>query len=165
MENNINDYEYPYNHINREGVWDMNKILVINLLNAYSVINDGCLTIVTNYKTFEDCRVSDLDLNLVYIGNKDNKLFRIELDDIIGIQFIDHMAIVGMKWYFNVATWKDVDESVAESIPPTALSSTLYHHLHYSNKVYTYAYTKLYIFTDSLFSIYNDDINLHWNDI
>ena len=75
----------------------MNKILVISLLNAYAVINDGCLTIVTNHKTFEDCRVSDLDLNLVYIGNKDNKLFRIELDDIIGIQFIDKRAIVGMK--------------------------------------------------------------------
>ena len=52
----------------------MNKILVISLLNAYSVINDGCLTIVTNHKTFEDCRVSDLDLNLVYIRNKDNIL-------------------------------------------------------------------------------------------
>ena len=75
----------------------MNKTLVIGLLNAYAVINDGCLTIVTDNKTFEDCRVSDLDLNLVYIGNKDNKLFRIELDDIIGIHFVDHMAIVGMK--------------------------------------------------------------------
>ena len=63
----------------------------------YAVINDGCLTIVTNYKTFEDCRVSDLDLNLVYIGNKDNKLFRIELDDIIGIQFTDKRAVVGIK--------------------------------------------------------------------
>ena len=131
----------------------------------YAVINDGCLTIVTNYKTFEDCRVSDLDLNLVYIGNKDNKLFRIELDDIIGIQFIDKRAIVGMKWYFNVDIWNDVDKSVTESIPPTTLLSTLYYHLHYSNKVYTYAYTKLYIFTDSLFNIYNDVINLYWNDI
>ena len=75
----------------------MNKILVISLLNAYAVINDGCLTIVTDNKVFNNCRVSDLDLNLVYIGNKDNKLFRIELDDIIGIHFVDHMAIVGMK--------------------------------------------------------------------
>ena len=75
----------------------MNKILVISLLNAYAVINDGCLTIVTDDKVFNNCRVSDLDLNLVYIRNKDNKLFRIELDDIIGIHFVDHMAIVGMK--------------------------------------------------------------------
>ena len=75
----------------------MNKILVISVLVAYQVVNDSSLTIVTNHKTFEDCRVSDLDLNLVYIGNKDNKLFRIELDDIIGIHFVDHMVIVGMK--------------------------------------------------------------------
>ena len=75
----------------------MNKILVINLLNVYSVINDGCLTIVTDNKTFKDCRISDLDLNLVYIRDKDNNLARIELDKIIGIQFADHMALVGMK--------------------------------------------------------------------
>ena len=75
----------------------MNKVLVISILNAYSVINDGCLTIVTEYKTFEDCRVSDLDLSLVYVRDKDNELSRIELDDIISIQFIDRMAIVGMK--------------------------------------------------------------------
>ena len=94
---NINDYEYPYNHINREGVWDMNKALVIGILNAYAVINDGCLTIVTDYKVFNNCRVSDLDLNLVYVGDKDNELFRIELDDIIGIQFQDEATLVGMK--------------------------------------------------------------------
>ena len=75
----------------------MNKILVISLLNAYAVINDGCLTIVTNHKTFEDCRVSDLDLSLVYVRDKYNKLSRIELDDIIGIQFTDKRAVVGMK--------------------------------------------------------------------
>ena len=75
----------------------MNKTLVISLLNAYAVINDGCLTIVTDDKVFNNCRVSDLDLNLVYIRDKDNELSRIELDDIIGIHFVDHMAIVGMK--------------------------------------------------------------------
>ena len=75
----------------------MNKTLVINLLNAYAVINDGCLTIVTDNKVFNNCRVSDLDLNLVYVRDKYNKLSRIELDDIIGIHFVDHMAIVGMK--------------------------------------------------------------------
>ena len=75
----------------------MNKILVISLLNAYTVINNGCLTIVTDYKTFEDCRISDLDLNLVYIRDKDNNLARIELDKIVGIQFADKAALVGMK--------------------------------------------------------------------
>ena len=75
----------------------MNKILVITILNAYSVINDGCLTIVTDNKVFNDCRVSELDLSLVYVRDKDNKLFRIELDNIIGIQFTDKAALVGMK--------------------------------------------------------------------
>lgn len=75
----------------------MNKILVISVLNAYTVINDGCLTIVTDNKVFNDCRVSDLDLNLVYIRDKDNKLFRIKIDDIIGIQFVNERTIVGMK--------------------------------------------------------------------
>lgn len=75
----------------------MNKILGISLLNAYSIFNDGCLTIVTDNKTFEDCRVSDLDLNLVYVRDKNNELSRIKLDDIVGIQFVDHMDIVGMK--------------------------------------------------------------------
>lgn len=75
----------------------MNKILVISVLNAYTVINDGCLTIVTDNKVFNDCRISDLDLNLVYIRDKDNNLARIELDKIIDIQFADHMALVGMK--------------------------------------------------------------------
>lgn len=75
----------------------MNKILVINLLSVYSVINDGCLTIATDYKTFEDCRVNKLDLNLVYIIDKDNNLARIELDKIISIQFVDKAALVGMK--------------------------------------------------------------------
>ena len=107
----------------------MNKVLVISILNAYSVINDGCLTIVTEYKTFEDCRVSDLDLSLVYVRDKDNELSRIELDNIISIQFIDRMALVGMKWYSNVATWNDVDKSVAESTPPTTLLSYHYSYI------------------------------------
>ena len=75
----------------------MDKILVISVLNAYTVINDGSLTIVTDNKTFIDCRVSELDLNLVYVRDKDNKLSRIELDDIISVQFADKAALVGMK--------------------------------------------------------------------
>ena len=75
----------------------MNKILLISVLNAYAVINNGCLTIVTNHKTFEDCCVIALDLSLVYVRDKYDNLSRIELDDIIGIHFVNHMAIVGMK--------------------------------------------------------------------
>lgn len=75
----------------------MNKVLVIGLLSVYMTINDGCLNIVTYEHTYNDCRVQSLDLNLVYIRDKDNNLSRIELDDIIGIQFQDKAAIVGMK--------------------------------------------------------------------
>ena len=75
----------------------MNKTLVISVLMAYQVVNDSSLTIVTDNKVFNDCRVSELDLNLVYVRDKDNKLFRIELDNIIGIQFTDKAALVGMK--------------------------------------------------------------------
>ena len=75
----------------------MNKTLVISVLNAYSVINDGCLSIVTYEHTYNNCRISELDLNIVYVRDKDNQLFRIELDKIIGIQFADKAALVGMK--------------------------------------------------------------------
>lgn len=75
----------------------MSKALIIQILFAYQVVNDGCMSIVTNDKTFNGCRVKDIDISLVYITDKDKNLYRIELDDIIGIQFIDMMAIVGMK--------------------------------------------------------------------
>ena len=75
----------------------MNKVLVIGLLDVYMAINDGCLSIATYEHTYNDCRISELDLNLVYIRNKDNNLARIELDKIIDIQFADKAALVGMK--------------------------------------------------------------------
>ena len=75
----------------------MNKILVISILNAYSVINDDYLSIVTYEHTYNDCHINELDLNLVYIRDKDNNLARIELDKIISIQFADKAALVGMK--------------------------------------------------------------------
>lgn len=75
----------------------MKRSLVITILNAYAIFNNGSLTIVTDSKVFNGCRVNDIDLSLVYISNKDDKLYRIKLDDIIGIQFIDEAAVVGMK--------------------------------------------------------------------
>ena len=132
---NINDYEYPYNHINREGVWDMNKVLVISILMAYQVVNDSSLTIVTDKNVFNDCYVLNLAIDHVCIDSNKGQI-SIELDDIIGIQFTDKRAIVGMKWYSNVATWNDVDKSVAESTPPTTLLSYL--HLYTSSYKYYY---------------------------
>ena len=75
----------------------MNKVLVVTLLSVYMTINDGCLSIATYEYTYNDCRISDLDLNLVYVRDKNNQLFRIELDKIIDIQFADKAALVGMK--------------------------------------------------------------------
>ena len=93
---NIDDYEYPYNHINREGVWDMNKTLVISILMAYQVVNDSSLTIVTDKNVFNDCYVLNLAIDYVCIDSNKGQI-SIELDDIVGIQFVDRRAIVGMK--------------------------------------------------------------------
>ena len=74
----------------------MNKILVITILNAYSVINDGCLTIVTDKNVFNDCYVLNLAIDHVCIDSNKGQI-SIELDDIIGIQFQDEATLVGMK--------------------------------------------------------------------
>ena len=75
----------------------MNKLMILAILVDYKTFNDGCLSIVTYEHTYNDCHINDLDLNLVYIRDKDNNLARIELDKIIGIQFADKAALVGMK--------------------------------------------------------------------
>ena len=93
---NIDDYEYPYNHINREGVWDMNKTLVISVLVSYQVVNDSSLTIVTDKNVFNDCYVLNLDIDHVCIDSNKGQI-SIELDDIIGIQFQDEATLVGIK--------------------------------------------------------------------
>ena len=105
----------------------MNKILVISVLMAYQVVNDSSLTIVTDKNVFNDCYILNLAIDHVCIDSNKGQI-SIELDDIIGIQFADKAALVGMKWHSNVDTWNDVDKSVAESIPPTTLLS--YHYFY-----------------------------------
>lgn len=75
----------------------MNKVLVIGVLTTYMAINDGCLSVVTYEHTYNDCRVQAVDLNFVYILDKDDIMYRIDINEIIDIQFADHMALVGMK--------------------------------------------------------------------
>lgn len=78
----------------------MNKDLIIVLLSAYVDINNGCLSVITNHKTYNHCYIRDLDLvlKLIYINeNKSNDLTLIKFDDILGLQFVDERAIVGMK--------------------------------------------------------------------
>lgn len=75
----------------------MNKILIIAVLKAYATVNNGSLTIATDDKVFNHCCVTDIDISLVYVRCKDKNLYRIEFDDIIGIQFMDERAVVGMR--------------------------------------------------------------------
>ena len=118
----------------------MNKVLVISILMAYQVVNDSSLTIVTDKNVFNDCYVLNLAIDHVCIDSNKGQI-SIELDDIVGIQFADKRAIVGMKWYSNVATWNDVDKSVAKSTPPTTLLSYL--HLYTSSSKYYYLWFNL----------------------
>lgn len=75
----------------------MNKALITKILSAYMDINDGCLSIVTYEHTYNDCRIQNIEFNFVDIIDNHNKLYSIIFDDIIDIQFADHMALVGMK--------------------------------------------------------------------
>lgn len=74
----------------------MDKTLVISILMAYQVVNDSSLTIVTDENVFNDCYVLNLAIDYVCIDSNKGQI-SIELDDIIGIQFTDKRAIVGMK--------------------------------------------------------------------
>ena len=79
----------------------MNKDLIIRLLSDYVDINNGCLSIITNHKAYNNCYIRDLDLvlKLIYINeNKDNNSILIKFDDILGLQFTDKADLVGIKY-------------------------------------------------------------------
>ena len=76
----------------------MNKALIIKLLDAYMYTNtDDCLSITTYNHVYNDCRIQNMEFNFVDIIDNHNNLYSIVFDDIVGIQFVDHMAIVGIK--------------------------------------------------------------------
>lgn len=76
----------------------MNKALIIKLLNAYMYTNtDDCLSITTYNHVYNDCHIKYMEFSFVDIIDNNNKLYSIVFDDIVGIQFVNHMAIVGMK--------------------------------------------------------------------
>ena len=76
----------------------MNKALIIRILDAYMYINnDDCLSIMTYNHVYNDCHIQNIEFNFVDIIDNHNKLCSIVFDDIIGIHFVDHMVIVGMK--------------------------------------------------------------------
>ena len=74
----------------------MNKLMILAILIAYKAFNDKSLTIVTDEHVFNDCYVLNLAIDHVCIDSNKGQI-SIELDDIIGIQFTDKRAVVGMK--------------------------------------------------------------------
>ena len=111
----------------------MNKLMILAILVAYKAFNDKSLTVVTDEYVVNFAVIDAIDNDTVSIlsyANDDNYgRITINIDDIISVQFTDERAIVGMKWYSNVATWNDVDKSVAESTPPTTLLSYHYSYI------------------------------------
>ena len=127
----------------------MNKLMILAILVVYKAFNDKSLSIVVNEDNHEyivnDVVIDNIDsidsidggiISASTSANGNVYCKTIYVDNIISIQFTDKRAIVGMKWYSNVATWNDVDKSVAESTPlPTLLS---YLHLYTSSFKYYY---------------------------
>ena len=118
----------------------MNKTMILAILVAYKAFNDKSLTVVTDEYVVNFAVIDTIDndtVSLLSYANDDNYgRITININDIIGIQFTDKAAVVGMKWYSNVATWNDEDKSVAESTPPTTLLS--YHYSYISSFKYYY---------------------------
>ncbi len=75
----------------------MNKALITKILSAYMDINDGCLNIITYNHIYNDCHIQNIEFNFVDIIDNHKKLYSIVFDDIVCIQFADHMTLVGMK--------------------------------------------------------------------
>ena len=85
----------------------MNKLMVLAILVAYKDFNDKSLTIVVNEDNHEYVvndvvidSINSIDGGTISVftnANGDVYCKTIYIDDIIGIQFTDKAAIVGMK--------------------------------------------------------------------
>lgn len=75
----------------------MDKSLVFSVLALYKSFNDGSLTIITNDEVYYKVKldVATVFETKIHILSPVNDY--IEFDDIIGIQFTDMAAIVGMR--------------------------------------------------------------------
>ena len=143
----------------------MNNIRV--LLNAVKGRNIKVGITMNNVITYRCYVVKYIDTNHFIVTNRyeDYPLLNVESDNkkynTIDVTRVGRVVVRAN----HVGKWKDVDKSVAESIPPTTLLSTLYYHHSISTQVYTHVYTNINTITDFLFSIYNANVSLHWNDI
>ena len=85
----------------------MNKLMILAILVAYKAFNNKSLTIVVNEDNHEyvvnDVVIDSIDtidggtISVFTSANDDVYCKTINIDDIIGIQFTDKRAIVGMK--------------------------------------------------------------------
>ena len=85
----------------------MNKLMILAILIAYKAFNNKSLTIVVNEDNHEyvvnDVVIDSIDsidggtISVFTSSNDDIYCKTINIDDIIGIQFTDKAAIVGMK--------------------------------------------------------------------
>ena len=85
----------------------MNKLMILAILIAYKAFNNKSLTIVVNEDNYEyvvnDVVIDSIDsidggtISVFTSANDDVYCKTINIDDIIGIQFTDKAAIVGMK--------------------------------------------------------------------
>lgn len=85
----------------------MNKLMILAILVAYKAFNDQSLSIVVNEDNHEyvvnDVVIDSIDsingdtISVFAKANNDVYCKTIYVDNIINIQFADHMALVGMK--------------------------------------------------------------------
>ena len=80
----------------------MNKLMILAILVAYKAFNDKSLTIVTDEYVYNDAIVNSIDDMFVTVssqcnGNNDTYTYTININSIVGIQFMDKRAVVGMK--------------------------------------------------------------------
>ena len=82
----INDYEYPYNHINNLINWDMNKQLVQKIVEAANNRSKVYYIVETNSRIY-NCydRIGYGDRGLSFI-DEDDKAVLLEYKDVVGVK-------------------------------------------------------------------------------
>ena len=78
----------------------MNKLMILAILVAYKTFNDKSLTVVTDEYVVNFAVIDTINndtVSLLSYANGDYGRITINIDDIIGIQFTDKAALVGMK--------------------------------------------------------------------
>lgn len=78
----------------------MNKTMILTILVAYKAFNNKSLTIATDEHVYSNAIVNSIDDMFVTVSSRyddDTYTNTININDIVGIQFVDKRAIVGMK--------------------------------------------------------------------